>query len=245
MFGKFPQLILHPDEAIALGAAVQAALKERHQDLSDVVITDVCPYSLGTDVRANRSGSVKFLPIIERNTTIPASRVERLRTCADYQNSVKIPVFQGESYNVEENVKIGEIFITLPPAPAGEEQFDVRYTYDINGLLEVEVTVVSTGKKKSMTINNQNHQLTQEEISASLEKLKGLKIHPRDELENRKVLSELENLFSFFKGEERDDISDVISRFLYVLDSQDPELIQNEREEAAELVASYKGYFNE
>jgi molecular chaperone HscC len=244
MFGKFPQLILHPDEAIALGAAVQAALKEKHQDLSDVVITDVCPYSLGTVIRANKKNDVKFLPIIERNTTIPTSRVERLRTSADFQNSMKIPVFQGESYNVEENVKIGEIFFTLPPAPAGEEPFDVRYTYDINGLLEVEVTVVSTGKKKSMTINNQNHQLTKEEISASLEKLKSIKIHPRDELENRKVLSELENLFSFFKGDERDEISSVIGRFLYVLDSQDPEPIQDAREEAADLIAAYKGYFS-
>ena len=108
---------------------------------------------------------------------------------------MQIPVFQGESYNVEENVKIGEIFITLPPAPAGAEPFDIRYTYDINGLLEVEVTVLSTGKKKSMTINNQNHQLTKEEISASLEKLKGLKIHPRDQIENRKVLAELEISF--------------------------------------------------
>ena len=86
---------------------------------------------------------------------------------------------------MDENIKIGELFITLPPRPAGEESFDVRFTYDINGLLEVEVTVLSTGKKTKLTINNQNHHLTESEIAASLDKLKHLKIHPRDQLQNR------------------------------------------------------------
>ncbi len=243
MFGKFPQLVLHPDEAVALGAAVQAALKERHEDVSDVVITDVCPYSLGTDVRAYKhrtSSGVKFLPIIERNTTIPASRVERLVTASDYQTSLKIPVYQGESYNVEENIKIGELLITLPPAPAGEEAFDIRFTYDINGLLEVEVAIVSTGKKKIAVFNNQSHQLSEQEITASLEKLQSLKVHPRDQLENRKILAEMENIYSFFKGEEREMVSEEISRFQYALDTQDPEVIAEAREEAAEFISNYR-----
>ncbi|HEY5260004.1 MAG TPA: Hsp70 family protein, partial [Rhabdochlamydiaceae bacterium] len=240
MFGKFPQLVLHPDEAVALGAAVQAALKERHADLADVVITDVCPYSLGTCVRANTNGAVKFLPIIERNTTIPASRVVDLVTTVDYKTSTTITVYQGESYNVDENVKIGELFITLPRALAGVEVYEVRYTYDINGLLEVEATVLSTGKKKSMVINNQNHQLTETQVAESMEKLKHLKIHPKDQLENRKVLAELENLFSFFKGDEREAVADVISRFLYVLDTQEPELIEEEKKQALEFVGLYK-----
>lgn len=247
MFGKYPQSILHPDEAVALGAAIQGALKERHQDLKDVVITDVCPYSLGTDVLQrgvkNRQDRVRFFPIIERNTTIPTSRAERLYTSADNQTKVSIPVYQGESHNVDENIKIGELFITLPPRPAGEEPFDVRYTYDINGLLAVEVTVVSTGKKSRLTIDNQNHQLTEEEIAASLEKLKHLTIHPRDELENRKVLAELENLYTLFKGEEREEISDAIGAFQRALDSQDLEHIAAIRNEALEFVSLYKSLF--
>lgn len=243
MFGKFPQLVLHPDEAVGLGAAVQAALKERHEDVSDVVITDVCPYSLGTDVRAYKhrnSTGVKFYPIIERNTTIPTSRVERLYTSEDNQTSVNIPVFQGESYNVEENVKIGELSISLPRAPAGEEPFDVRFTYDINGLLEVEVTVVKSGKKTTATFNNQNHQLTDKEIKASLEKLKSLKVHPRQQLENRMLMAELENLYSFFKGDEREEISDVIAKFCFILDSQDPEQIGEAREDVTHFISTYR-----
>jgi len=246
MFGKFPQMVLHPDEAVGLGAAVQAALKEQHRDLDDVVITDVCPYSLGTDVRAykNRHGAgTKFYPIIERNTTIPASRVERLVTTQDFQTQVLIPVYQGESYNVDENVKIGELSIALPRARAGEEPFEVRFTYDINGLLEVEVTVVSTGIKKTALFSNQNHELSENEIKACLEKLQSLKVHPRDQIENRQVLAELENLYSFFKGEEREEIDDQISRFLSILESQDQELIAEERQQAVEFIESFQRLF--
>lgn len=246
MFGKFPQMVLHPDEAVALGAAVQAALKEQHQDLADVVITDVCPYSLGTDVQAykNRHGTgVKFYPIIERNTTIPASRVERLVTTRDNQTQVLIPIYQGESYNIDENVKIGELTIPLPRAPAGAEPFEVRFTYDINGLLEVEVTVVSTGAKKTALFSNQNQKLTEKEIQASLEKLKSLKIHPRDQIENRQVIAELENLFSFFKGEEREEIDERITQFLSILETQDHEQIAKERQEAIEFVQSFQRLF--
>ena len=248
MFGKFPHSILHPDEAVALGAAVQAALKERHQDLKDVVITDVCPYSLGIDVLRKVSlesqARTRFFPIIERNTTIPTSRVERLCTSHDDQTTCRISVYQGESFNVADNIKIGEFCITMPPGPAGEELFDLRFTYDINGLLEVEVIVISTGKKTSLTIDNQNHQLTEEEIALSLEKLKHLKMHPRDQLENRRILAELENLFTFLKGEEREVVTDAIDQFLIALNTQDSARIGEAREEALHFVASYKSLFS-
>lgn len=252
MFGKFPHSVLHPDEAVALGAAVQAALKQRHQDLQDLVITDVCPYSLGTDVLqgksnqwhlASRGESVRFLPIIERNTTIPTSCVKRLCTVVDHQTIVNIPIYQGESYNIDENIKIGELLVVVPPRPAGEETFDVRYTYDINGLLEVEVTVLSTGKKSTLTIDNQNHQLTPEEIAASLEKLKAIKIHPRDQLENRQIVAELENLFSLLKGEEREWLSEVIEQFYQALDTQDLETIKHAQKEASNCILACQNLF--
>ncbi|MBS0629944.1 MAG: molecular chaperone HscC [Verrucomicrobia bacterium] len=246
MFGKFPQLILHPDEAVAMGAAVQAALKSQHRDLEDVVITDVCPYSLGTDVLAYRhrkGGGVKFLPIIERNTTIPASRAERLYTTEDNQTSVNISVFQGESYNVDENVKIGEVLVTLPRARAGEEPFEVRYTYDINGLLEVEVTVLSSGKKTTATFSNQQHALTGDEIRASLQKLQELKIHPRDQLQNRKMIADLEKLYALLKGDEREILANWIGRFHYALDSEDPEDIGEVYEGAKALLDSFQRIF--
>lgn len=244
LFGKFPFSTLHPDEAIALGAAVQAAMKERHQDLKDVVITDVCPFTLGTEV-IDREGQdqLRFYPIIERNTVIPTSRVERLYTSHENQTKMSIGIYQGESYKIDENVKIGELVVSIPPRPAGEEAIDIRYTYDINGLLEVDVTVVSTAKQKKLLIDNQNHQLTEAQILASLEKLKHLKIHPRDQIENRQHMGELEQLFQVLKGEMREEVARMIQYFNKALDSQEHEMIAQARENVANFVTSFKGCF--
>jgi len=148
MLGHFPNSSVHPDEAVGLGAGIQAALKERHEDVKDVVVTDVCPFSLGTAIVQKYSSKTRFLPIIERNTTIPTSRTERLSTASDNQVKMNIDVYQGESFHLDENIKIGEFSVTVPSAPRGVEDVDVRYSYDANGLLEVEATVLSTKETK-------------------------------------------------------------------------------------------------
>lgn len=99
MFGKMPYANISPDETVALGAAVQVALKQRDQALDEMILTDVCPYTLGTSVlRRGSSGQTSsghYFPIIERNTPIPVSRVERLYTAADNQKIISVDVYQG------------------------------------------------------------------------------------------------------------------------------------------------------
>lgn len=237
MLGLFPQSTVHPDEAVAIGCGIQAALKMRHADLKDVVVTDVCPFSLGTSVIQDRQSSgCRFLPIIERNTTIPASRVESLVTTRDNQSRMKIDVYQGESYRLEENIKIGEFSVSIPPAPAGTEPVDIRYSYDVNGLLEVEATVESTGLQKKLVIKNQDNLLSEDDLQASLEKLEKFKIHPRDMPENRAVMDKLEHLFEFYRGENRDDIAYIISSFSRALETQDPAKIAEAAGKAEELL---------
>lgn len=245
LFGKFPLFDLHPDHAVALGAAVQAAMKQRHQDLSDIVITDVCPFTLGTDVLEDKkSTQTRFFPIIERNSIIPTSRVERFYTMFDFQTAIEVGIYQGESYKIEENVKIGMLSISVPPRPAGEEAIDVRYTYDINGLLEVDVAVVSTGNQKKVLINNQSHHLTEDQIAGSLEKLKHLKIHPREQTENRQLLAELEQLYQLLKGYMREVVGEKISSFNKQLDRQDYNEIAIAQKSVAEFIASFKSVFD-
>eukprot|EP01036_Dinobryon_divergens_P016679 gene16679-22620_t len=100
MFGRFPMIHLDPDEAIALGAAVQAGLKMRDAALNEVVMTDVAPYSLGIAIARqfgpNNYEGGHFLPIIERNSTVPVSRVENVTTIADFQKELSVKVYQGE-----------------------------------------------------------------------------------------------------------------------------------------------------
>lgn len=143
LFKMIPDTTINPDEAIALGAAIQAAMKERKESVKEVILTDVCPFTLGTEVcREREQGRYDdgiFCPIIERNTIIPTSRTERLYTLHDNQDKVRVNVLQGESRFAANNLSLGELEIPVPAGKAGEESIDVTYTYDINSILEVEV----------------------------------------------------------------------------------------------------------
>jgi len=123
---------LAPDEVIALGTGVQSGLLDRHEALEDIVMTDVCPFTLGTDV-SKRVGPDQyehgyFNPIIERNTVIPASRVESFSTLRPDQTEVVFSVYQGESPRVEDNVPLGEIKIKVPKEKGKTQSFEVRFT---------------------------------------------------------------------------------------------------------------------
>ncbi|GIO31550.1 MULTISPECIES: molecular chaperone HscC [Paenibacillus] len=230
MFGRLPYSEINPDEAVALGAAIQVALKERNAGLQEIILTDVCPFTLGTDVsRQMGDGSYShghFDPIIERNTPIPVSKVKSYVPLHDHQDKINILVYQGESRKVENNIKIGEIEIPIPPTKAGKESVQVRYTYDINGVLEVELTVESTGLKKSMIIEKNPGQSTPEQIQARLEELKHLKIHPRDRSENRLLLARGERLYEESLNERREYIAELIMAFERVLATQNEQEIK-------------------
>lgn len=230
MFGRLPFTNINPDEAVALGAAIQAALKERNQALNEVILTDVCPYSLGTDVVKmlgnGRPESGYFFPIIERNTPIPVSRVERLYTVQDNQKKINVDVYQGESRRVENNIKIGELNVDIAPAPAGEQSIDVRYTYDINGILEVEVVTVKTGQKKRLVIEKSPGSMSEKEIEERLAVLKELKIHPRDKAENKLLLARGERMYEESLGEVRDVISNLLQDFEAALFTQDERTVK-------------------
>ncbi len=224
MFGKMPFSHIHPDETVAIGTAIQAALKERNKMLEEVILTDVCPYSLGTDiVKELGNGEYEsgyYLPIIERNTPIPVSRVKQLCTIRDHQKKLEVGIFQGESRRVENNVKLGDLSIEVPPAPAGEQTIDVRYTYDINGILEVEVTSKATGEKKRVIIEKNAGALTKEEIEARMQELQDIKIHPRDRTENRLLLARGERLYEELLGYDREKLSYLLQEFERVLGTQ-------------------------
>ncbi|MGM9979142.1 MAG: molecular chaperone HscC [Clostridium sp.] len=240
MFKKIPFTNINPDETVALGAAIQGALKERNSELKEIVLTDVCPYTLGVEVVSDLGNKNfekgYFLPIIERNSPIPISRVERLYTIYENQRKILINIFQGESRLVKNNIKLGELDINIPINKAGAESIDVRYTYDINGLLEVEVTVVSTGEKKKLVIEKQEGAMTKEEIEKALEKLKDIKIHPRDKEENRFILARGERLYEESLGEKRAYIADLLMQFERVLSTQNIKLIEKAAKDMKNLL---------
>ncbi|MBQ7918326.1 MAG: molecular chaperone HscC [Lachnospiraceae bacterium] len=240
LFHKFPDKAMNPDEVVALGAAIEAAMKERHQDVKEVILTDVCSFTLGTEVvveyEEGRFEDGHFCPIIERNTVIPVSHTERLYTVKDNQEKVRVRVLQGESRFARNNLYLGELNVNVPKAPKGQESIDVTYTYDINSLLEVQVKVVSTGETQKMIIKGSDNQMTDEEITARMEELSYLKIQPRDQEENKLVILQAERMYEELLGEQRKKVERYLMAFEEALRKGDRADIKEARDTLTEFL---------
>lgn len=233
LFRTLPDVTVNPDEAIALGAAVQGAMKERRDSIREVILTDVCPFTLGTEVCIEREDGRyeggHYCPIIERNTVIPASRTETLYTIRDNQSQLCVNVLQGESRFAENNLLLGELNVDIPKAPKGKESIDVTYTYDVNSILEVQVKINSTGKLVKQILKGQQVEMTDEEIAARMEELAYLKIPPREQEENKLLLLRGERIYEESLGDERRIIEHAIQKFEVALNTQDPMKIKEAR----------------
>jgi len=243
MFGRFPNATVNPDEAVALGAAVQAGLKARDAALKEIVVTDVCPYSLGVNVSRQLPGggyeTGLFAPILERNTVIPASRVHSFQTLQDNQTEVLFGIYQGEARLVRDNVAIGETRVKVPRGPAGQ-QIQVRFSYDVSGLLEVDILVEKSGLRTSLVINDD--QIGDEAaIAERRTALAALKTHPREDELNRAALARGEKCYENFLGDERAIIDHLITQFQMVLDSQDPRAVDHARRDFHEALDRIEG----
>jgi molecular chaperone HscC len=234
MFGRFPATRVNPDEAVALGAAIQGGLKMRDSALREVVLTDVCPYTLGVEVSEPTDSGFQtglYLPIIERNTVIPASRSRTLWTLHDRQKAIDVRVFQGESRRVQDNIFLGTLRVAVPPKPKGEVKVEIRFTYDVNGLLEVEATVPSTGVKRRIVIEENPGVLSPEEVAERFASLGTLKIHPFDQVENRTLIARAERMYQEYLGDARMLIGMNTQMFANILERQDPREIERARKE--------------
>ncbi|GAV22042.1 molecular chaperone DnaK [Carboxydothermus pertinax] len=161
-FNKEPHKGINPDECVAIGAAIQAAVLAG--EVKDVVLLDVTPLSLGIETL----GGV-FTKLIERNTTIPTSKSQIFTTAADNQTSVEIHVLQGERPMAIDNVTLGRFTLTgIPPAPRGVPQIEVRFDIDVNGIVHVSAKDLGTGREQSITISNTSN-LTEAEIKRMVE----------------------------------------------------------------------------
>lgn len=155
--GREPRALVDPDLAVVMGAALQGGII--NQELSpedDILITDVCPYTLGVEAISfvkNHLITDIYIPLIPRNTTIPVSREKDFSTSTDNQDSLEIRVYQGDAPKASENNFLGNFSLEdVPPGPAFSEKVRVRFTYDVNGILQVGGTLVSTGKEAGITI---------------------------------------------------------------------------------------------
>ena len=248
LFGKRPLASLPPDEAIAMGAAVQAALKEGDRAVDDIVVTDVAPFTMGIAQASALGTSLVtgvYAPVLERGTTIPVSRTQTFCPLHDGQRELKIEIYQGEHSLCRDNQKLGEYTIRdLPGETRAENAVEVRFTYDLNGILEVETTVCATKKKMAMVIERNPGQLSEEAITRAQRAMQRLKFHPREALPNTTALARADALYVELSGDERERLGEAIARFRGALESQDPATIEGARGALIAFVNRHKGRWN-
>ncbi|RYY80433.1 MAG: molecular chaperone HscC [Moraxellaceae bacterium] len=224
LFGRFPSTSIQPDEAIVRGACIQAGLKNKDQALKEVVLTDVCPFSLG--IAIGEEGY--FDPIIERNTVIPASKVNHYHSMREGQREIILRIYQGEHRLCQENIFLGELMVKLPP---NKEQLtiDVRFSYNPNGILDVDVHVPSSGEKLQKVLINNQSVMSAEQIQQARQQLEALKIHPRDTLANKALILKADRLYREMTGDLRTHVAQQTQVFVQALDSQDDHKIRQAR----------------
>ncbi len=150
---------INPDEAVAMGAAIQAGIKSNQiTSEENLIITDKCSYNLGTSIIKIGDGKIingAFDCIIPIDSSIPCSKKKIYYTAVDNQEEVRVEVYEGNEELAEDNTKIGDFLLKgVPQAKAGEESIEVQFDYDLNGILEVKATIVSTGKSINKIIDN-------------------------------------------------------------------------------------------
>ena len=160
--GKELNKSINPDEAVAYGAAVQAAILKGHgsEETKDLLLIDVTPLSLGIETAGEM-----MTKIIERNTTIPCKKSQIFSTYADNQTAVTISIYEGERAKTKDNNLLGRFNLTgIPPAPRGVPQIEVTFDLDANGILNVTAVEKGTGKKDKITITNDTGRLSKDQI---------------------------------------------------------------------------------
>ena len=227
LFESAPRVHLDPDLTVALGAAVQAGLIVHDAAVGELVVTDVLAHSLGVEVA--RTGQDRFLrgyflPVLHRNTTLPVRRVERLHTVHHQQPQLKVDVYQGEHRYVSKNRLLGSFEITdLPQAedPEHREAVDLCFVHDLNGLLQVEATVVSTGVQARILIGQRSGRLTPTQLESAQATLDRLNVHPRDLLPNRLLLEHAHTRILRLTPRQREMLDPVLLAFEDALARQD------------------------
>lgn len=232
-------MIASPDEVVAMGVGIYAGIKERKQDIKDLVLTDICPFTLGINVVNYVDNDNPIMSaVIERNSVLPCSRTDWYMNAYDNQTQVVIGIYQGEAFYCNDNLKLGAIEMDIQPAPKGRTHLKVCFTYDINGILEVEVadcTVPGVERMKRKVLASENLRLSEAEIERRLEELRTYKLMPHGGIKVKMVLARGERLYSQMIGARRQQVAMMLQRIQRTVAEGDNQAINGCLREAQTL----------
>lgn len=205
------------EHLVAMGVGVYTAIKTRQGDVEHMVMTDVCPFSLGTNVNAPNSPETHYertFMMIERNSVLPARVTKQFCTVADNQKHMIFKIYQGEKFDPRDNIQLGELEVQVPPDLAGKQSATVTFTYDLNGILLVEAVCDSTGEEYELMVSGKLKRIRSNELKAMGEALKNLDYVSEEEQQRRTILGMGKRLYEKSTGALREEIGRIMEYYM-------------------------------
>ena len=214
--GITPDTSINPDTAIGLGAGIAAGMKVRASEFKEVIMTDICPFSLGISTLDTRTGESLMSFIIQRNSMLPTSRQRSYSAIRNGQTVLDIDIYQGESVVPDKNIKLGRLSIKTPPTAKSSHIADVRMTYDINGILIVDA-ITTDGTVTSKLLLSDSNRLSDTEVKAITDKLSKLKMASAEDEQAKLLIARAEALIEETMNLEREFLIESLLKFKYVI----------------------------
>ncbi|MCC2838013.1 Hsp70 family protein [[Clostridium] innocuum] len=219
------ELVHEPDQAIAIGCGTAGGIKERCSDIRDVFLSDICPFTLGLAVYDDGARDYVMEPIIERNTALPCS-VNRMFSYRSTSGELQTSILQGEHRKAAANLVVRTVRIKVPKTSEEYQPISVRFTYDINGLLEVETNTFHEESASRVVIQNRMNRMSEEEVHQRLRELQAYKLPSQEKEVYRHLLERGERMYSESIGEKRMRIAALLEEFEAALQQEQPQHIR-------------------
>ncbi|MDE7204386.1 MAG: Hsp70 family protein [Lachnospiraceae bacterium] len=242
LFGRRPAVCGNTDEMVALGVGLCAGIKERAAELQDLVMTDVCPFSLGVATyndAKDKNPHMAFL--IQRSSMLPASHQDNFYTLSNDQQKLRFEIYQGEGYYASDNLKLGELEVRVPPGMAGQQYATVTFTYDIDGILHVSARS-SGGDYRERMILNSRFQPGDMALQQAHERISQIQLAARGNQEDQLLLETAMRIYTQMTGNEREHVAGLIQYFDHIREKGDLIQMEKARREMRKQLAAIEIY---